>query len=146
MKTVLTVELFSRYRTELMGIAVIGVYAGKLSLYNNHTGSTILLCLVGISWIISYFLKNRLGYAMAIYTMSEKIVYMFAICTLFSVSKDMILTKWIRKILKWLGHYSLELYVLHLLIFSFLSSETLFGDKRPDKAVRQAPLRPASGA
>lgn len=109
-------------------VFIIGVYAGKLSLYNNHTGSSFLLCLVGMFWIISYFLKNRLGYAMAIYTVSEKIVYMFAICTLFSVSEDMILTKWIRKILKWLGHYSLELYVLHLLIFSFLYSETLFGD------------------
>lgn len=30
--------------------------------------------------------------------------------------------------LRWFGKYSLELYVLHLLIFCFLSSELLFGD------------------
>lgn len=109
-------------------IFIIGVYAGRLSLYGKNKEWCILLCIVIVFWIITFFLKSHWVYAIEIYGMTEKIVYMFIICILFSVLKNWTPVKLIRNMLRWFGKYSLELYVLHLLIFCFLSSELLFGD------------------
>ena len=112
-------------------IFIVGIYAGQLSLSEMKKESIIFFCLTGMFWVISFFLKSHFEYAVEIYTMTEKIVYMFAICILLSVSENLVFVKWICKMLKWFGRYSLELYVLHLLIFSFLSSEMLFGNTSP---------------
>lgn len=112
-------------------IFIVGIYAGKISLYKKQKESIRMLLFTVILWIISFFLKNHWEYVYEIYAMTEKIIYMFIICILFSVSENQTLVKYIRKILRWFGRYSLELYVLHLLIFSFLSSEILFSNITP---------------
>lgn len=112
-------------------IFITGIYAGKLSLFEMKKESIVFLCLTGVFWMISFFLKSHFEYAVEIYTMTEKIVYMFAICILLLVSENLAFVKWICKMLKWFGRYSLELYVLHLLVFGFLSSEMLFGNISP---------------
>lgn len=108
-------------------VFILGIYAGQLSLYKKTKESIILLCLVCLFWIMSFFLKKHWEYVVEVYGMTEKIVYMSIICVLFSVSEKWIFVQWICKVLRWFGRYSLELYVLHLLIFCFISSEMLFG-------------------
>lgn len=116
---------------EKVPMFILGIYVGQLSLLQKQNESIILICAVVITWIISYILKSDWEYGIAIYGMTEKIVYMSIICIFFSKSENWYLIQRIRKFLKWFGRYSLELYVLHLLIFCFLSSEMLLGNTLP---------------
>lgn len=76
-------------------------------------------------------LKRDMPYGISLYGIAEKVVYMFFICLVLSLVENWRVIKWIRLFLVWFGKYSLELYVLHLLIFCFISSKMLFGNIAP---------------
>lgn len=77
------------------------------------------------------FLKGIWTYGVSLYGMAEKIVYMFSICLFFLLVEHWRPIKWIRIFFSWFGKYSLELYVLHLLIFCFVSSKMVLADIDP---------------
>lgn len=165
MTKTLSLSLFSCYRSELMGIAMIGVliayfiglggtifgphgmatsigidkipifllgvYAGQISFNHRKKEGFVLLVAVGIVWIVTLFLKETWPYGISLYGIAEKVVYMFFICLVLSLVENWRVIKWIRLFLVWFGKYSLELYVLHLLIFCFISSKMLFGNIAP---------------
>lgn len=116
---------------EKIPIFILGIYVGQLSLRKKLKESIILSCTVVATWIISFTLKNNWEYGGSLYGMAEKIVYMSIICVFLSVSENWYLMLLVRKLLKWFGRYSLELYVLHLQIYCFLSSDMLFGNTQP---------------
>lgn len=107
-------------------IFILGVYAGQISLLKKQKQGLILLTVVVAIWIVSFSVKNLWQYGMAINGMAEKIVYMSILCILISLCENWLLMQWISKCLSWFGKYSLELYVLHLLLYCFISSN-IFG-------------------
>lgn len=111
---------------EKIPIFILGIYIGSLSLQDKVKKQYIITSIVIITiWIISYKTKTFWGYAYAIYDMTEKLIYMFIICIFLSMTNKYKIHNYLCKILTWFGRYSLELYVLHLLIFCFLSSNVL---------------------
>ena len=112
-------------------IFLLGVYTGQISIYHRKREGLILLIAVAMVWIASFFLKGIWAYGVSLYGMVEKIVYMFSISIFLLLFENWYPIKWIRIFLNWFGKYSLELYVLHLLIFCFVSSKMLFGDIEP---------------
>lgn len=107
-------------------IFILGVYAGQISFLNKTKEGLILLSVVVSVWILSFEVKNLYQYGVAINGMAEKIVYMSILCILISQCENWHLIQWINKCLRWFGKYSLELYVLHLLLYCFISSN-IFG-------------------
>lgn len=112
-------------------IFLLGVYAGQISIRQREKEGIVLLITVIMVWIASFFLKGIWTYGVSLYGMTEKIVYMFSICLFFLLVEHWSPIKWIRIFLSWFGKYSLELYVLHLLIFCFVSSKMVLADIDP---------------
>lgn len=108
-----------------------GSICGTNFIQSSEKEGFVLLVAVGIVWIVTLFLKETWPYGISLYGMAEKVVYMFFICLVLSLVENWRVIKWIRLFLVWFGKYSLELYVLHLLIFCFISSKMLFGNIAP---------------
>lgn len=78
---------------------------------------------LGLSFLRKYF-DFWAGVSMA---MVQKMVFMPLICAFLSVLEKIKLGVIIKQPLDWFGKYSLELYLLHLNIYLFLSKCNLFG-------------------
>ena len=134
--TILIKHFFPTYYSRIsigidkVPIFILGVYAGQISLLEKIKEGLILLFVVVSVWIFSFTIKSYLQYGIALNGMTEKIVYMSILCILISLCENKPLMQWISKCLKWFGKYSLELYVLHLLLYCFISSK-IFGEITP---------------
>ncbi len=112
-------------------IFLLGVYAGEFVQSSEKRG----ICFARRCGycVDSHIIleKETWPYGISLYGIAEKVVYMFFICLVLSLVENWRVIKWIRLFLVWFGKYSLELYVLHLLIFCFISSKMLFGNIAP---------------
>lgn len=54
-------------------------------------------------------------------TLCQKLFFMPFICIIFNILEILKVDGWLKKIFNWFGYYSLELYILHLHTYMFLS-------------------------
>lgn len=99
----------------------IGCYLGYLSKKKYHI-SYFILCFIQLSFIVLFYLKINTS-------VMRTLASLPFICIFLSVLfKDNKFTK-IRESLLWFGKHSLELYLLHVLIFKFFVVIIGMGDK-----------------
>lgn len=101
---------------------VIGIWVGYLSQRGNTRDIINYAAITLILFVSIFFLKRNFeGMFVEYYTMVEKLVYIPVVSILLTYIHKSTLFNWLNKILKWFGKYTLELYVLHLLLYSFLT-------------------------
>lgn len=105
---------------------ILGIYCGYLSKNNFFKTNHALLLLFLFVWIFSCITGKGL-----LIGMSEKLVFICILCMLFYLTERWRLIVKLRDFLSWFGRYSLELYIMHLLIYCFLGQEELFGNVNP---------------
>ncbi len=121
---------------------IIGIYIGWLADCNMFvyrqlpppiTVKTIrahshtLLLLVGIvlvPWFLFNVLRGSSEFFTAYYVMSEKLISIPILCLAFVAMERIHIFRYVKMFLNWFGRYTLELYVLHLLIYCFINGQT----------------------
>ncbi|MCM1078509.1 MAG: acyltransferase [Bacteroidales bacterium] len=102
---------------------VLGVYSASLSKKKetrNIVGNMIYIILL----LCSLYLKQANPSYFSI--LSRVTIYMPMICVFFSLMSDYYAIKALKKLLDWFGKYTLELYILHLLLYNiFISLDCL---------------------
>lgn len=101
----------------------IGMLFGYLSKYNVINNQMVIrfFLFVTVSLIIAHFLSISL---LEEYT--RCLFGIFTLCFLFNVIDKVEFLKWINRVMSWLGTYSLELYILHLLMRFAIESCTAY--------------------
>lgn len=101
---------------------VVGMYVAYLSKqqkFRQQLGVVILLLLFGISFLLK---RQETSYEFFYDGLKKTVFFIPAICIFFSLLDRYKFVMWMRLILEWFGRYTLELYVLHLLLFCFLGN------------------------
>lgn len=106
----------------------IGIYCGYLSREESRT-KTIGLCLMVVMLPLSYFLawcNPEYNYLTA--AARRLVITIPLVSVLFALIDKTNIGQPVIKVANWLGTYTLELYILHLLIYCFLSSKVFSFD------------------
>lgn len=100
-------------------IFMIGIVAGYLS-YNNRVFNCRHLILVVLITLFFYVLKKKTNTTECYYEYMVRICGMIVITSIIYKFKNKKVTVKTKKIFDWLGRYSLELYIIHMLNFHLL--------------------------
>ena len=104
---------------------IVGMYLAYLSkqeMLRQQWGGVILLFLFCISFLLK---RYEPSYIFFYEGLKKTIIFIPAICLFFNLTDRFKHVRWIRNVLEWLGSYTLELYVLHLLFYCFLTNTHL---------------------
>lgn len=104
---------------------ILGIYIGQLSYQKKQKQSIALLLILLVSWIVSFCLRDLYDLAKVILGFEEKVIYMLFLCFLLDITSNNRITVALKHLLQWCGSYSLELYVLHLLIYYFIDTRVM---------------------
>ncbi len=103
----------------------IGIYCGYLSRRQSKErmiGLTLMAALLPIAYLLTHF-SPEYGYLTAA---TRRLVITIPLVSLFFALVDKVrFGQPIMRVFNWLGQYTFELYILHLLIYCFLTSEVL---------------------
>lgn len=104
---------------------IVGMYLAYLSMQNalrQQMGGGFLLVLFCISFL---FKRYEPSYLFFYEGLKKAVIFIPVICLFFNLTDRFKPVRWIRNVLEWFGSYTLELYVLHLLFYCFLTNAHL---------------------
>lgn len=104
------------HKTVMFPIGILSGYVSK-----NHQGFKYRDCYAVLISLILLFVFS-LMFCKFLYEYSRSLVGIFCLPFLFEFLSTSCRLRWINSVLRWLGLYSLELYVLHVLMFKTVKS------------------------